>query len=386
MAIFVTGPTGYLGSYVVSRLLQAHREPLSLLVRARDRAEAERRLWRSLQLHLPFATFAELLRARVEIHLGDITEPRCGLEPSAYARLVAKTQSVIHVAASLNRRSERLCQNVNQRGTLEVIRLAQAAHAHHGLRRFSDVSTTAVAGERSHELVREDEAIDWQRRDYDPYARTKKFCEHMIETLLPDVPCTVFRPSTVIGDSRFGATTQFDMLRAVLVLARMRVLPLHPGARHDIVPADYVGHAIADIHQRETPRHRIYHLSAGEQAESHQELMQQLRIAGRPLPHVFAPALEAPFGRAMSALASTPRRLGISGPASLLKVFWPYVVFDTVFDNRRVVEELGAAPPPFSAYAPAVLDFALEHGFNYPYRPWPEARALQQEEAATCSA
>jgi nucleoside-diphosphate-sugar epimerase len=322
---------------------------------------------------MPFAVFESHLRARVELHLGDITEPHCGLSEASRVRLFDCVKSVIHVAASLNRRSERLCLNVNQRGTLHVIELARMIHERRGLRRFSDVSTTAVAGERSHEVVREDDAIDWSRRDYDPYARTKKFCEHMVETLLADVPCTVFRPSTVIGDTRFGASTQFDMVRAVLTLARMKVVPLHPDARHDIVPADYVGHAIADIHQREAPKHRIYHLSAGESAETHEALMARLRVNGRALPHKFAPALEQPFGRLVGALADTPRGLGISGPASLLKVFWPYVVFDTVFDNRRVVEELGVAPKPFSAYAPHVLDFALEHGFAYPYLPWPES-------------
>ena len=35
--------------------------------------------------------------------------------------------------------------------------------------------------------VHEDTAIDWARSDYDPYARTKKFCEHMVQQLLPDV-------------------------------------------------------------------------------------------------------------------------------------------------------------------------------------------------------
>jgi nucleoside-diphosphate-sugar epimerase len=239
------------------------------------------------------------------------------------------------------------------------------------------VSTSAVAGERSHEVVHEDAAIDWERRDYDPYARTKKFCEQMVETLLPDVPTTVFRPSTVIGDTRFAETTQFDMVRAVLTLARMRFLPLQPDARHDIVPADYVGRAIADIHQLPAPKHRIYHLSAGEASEAHGALMRKLLLHGRPLKHVFVPALEAPFGKVMSALSNTPRGLGVSGPASLLRVFWPYVVFDTVFDNRRVVEELGEAPKAFSEYAAPLLDFALAHDFTYPFKPWPEGRAAQ---------
>lgn len=372
MAIFLTGATGYLGSYVVTRLLTAHAERLILLVRAKDRSEAERRLWKSLQLHIPFDVFEGYLRSRIDVALGDITLPRLGLDARAYDALTSTTESVIHVAASLNRRSERLCLNVNQRGTLEVIKLARAAHEHHGLRRFSDVSTTAVAGERNREIVYEDSSIDWERGDYDPYARTKKFCEHMVEALLPDVPCTVFRPATVIGDTRFGATTQFDMLRAVLMLARMRVLPLAPSSRHDIVPADYVGHAIADIHQKPSPKFRIYHLSAGEGAETHEHMMAKLRFGGRALRHVFVPALQAPFGMTMSALAVTPRSLGISGAASLLRVFWPYVVFDTVFDNRRVVEELGEAPARFSDYAGPVLDFALAQDFSYPYQAWPQ--------------
>ena len=378
MTTFITGGTGYLGSYVVARMLRAHQERLSLLVRAKDVAEAERRLWHALQLHMPFAEFERYLGSRIDIVLGDITRSRLGLSPAAYQELVGETQSIIHIAASLNRRSERLCLNVNLRGTLEVIQLARAAHAQHGLRRFSDVSTSAVAGERSHEVVQEDSSIDWQRRDYDPYARTKKFCEHMVETLLSDVPTTVFRPSTVIGDTRFGATTQFDMVRAVFMLARMKVLPLRPDARHDIVPADYVGRAIADIHQRPAPKHRIYHLSAGQNAESHRAMMERLRVHGRPLKHMFVPVLESPFGWAANALSTTPRGLGVSGAASLLRVFWPYVVFDTVFDNRRVVEELGEAPLAFSEYGGRVLDFAVDHDFAYTYEPWPAGRAAAE--------
>ena len=44
----------------------------------------------------------------------------------------------------------------------------------------------AVAGKRSNEVVTEDRSIEWDRSDYDPYARTKKFCEHMMRELLPD--------------------------------------------------------------------------------------------------------------------------------------------------------------------------------------------------------
>src|SRR5207237_3556727 len=109
------------------------------------------------------------------------------------------TDSVIHCAASLNRKSEKQCLNVNLRGTLEVIQLARRAQDQHGLRRYSHVSTVAVAGKRKNEVMTEDEAIDWERSDYDPYARTKKFCELMANRLLLDVQKTIFRPAIIVG-------------------------------------------------------------------------------------------------------------------------------------------------------------------------------------------
>jgi nucleoside-diphosphate-sugar epimerase len=132
------------------------------------------------------------------------------------------------------------------------------------MRRFSQVSTVAVAGHRSHEIVSEDASIDWNRSDYDPYARTKKFCEHMVRELLPDVSRTVFRPSIVLGDSRRAETTQFDMVRAFVFLAGLPVLPFRPSDRIDIVPVDYVAESVVALHQKSKPMHEIYRTGIGE--------------------------------------------------------------------------------------------------------------------------
>ncbi|MGD8862567.1 MAG: SDR family oxidoreductase [Myxococcales bacterium] len=372
MATFLTGATGYLGSYAAARLLREHDGKLAMLVRAESVEAAERRLWGSLQLHMPWEEFREHLRSRIDVYVGDLTAERLGLDADAWRKLVSSTDSVLHVAASLNRMSARLCFDVNLRGTLEVIELARAADALHGLRRFSLVSTVAVCGERQDEVVGEDESVDWARRDYDPYGRTKKFCEHMLARLLPDVPRLVLRPATVMGDTRFAATRQFDMVRAVVMLARMRVIPLPESGRHDIVPADFVGHALADLHLKKELAHGIYHLSAGEGTETYGELMEKLQLGGKSLRHAFVPVLRGPFGSAATAMAASPRGLGLSYAGALLDSFWPYLTFNTVFDNRRVVDELRVTPPPFSTYASPLLDYAISHDFRYPELPWPE--------------
>jgi hypothetical protein len=67
----------------------------------------------------------------------------------------------------------------------------------------------------------------------------------------------------------------------------------------------------------------------------------------------------------------TPRAWGLSRPAALLSVFLPYLFSDTVFDNRRTMQELGQSPPPFEGYAHDLLRWAKEQRFSYPYRPWP---------------
>jgi thioester reductase-like protein len=372
VAIFLTGSTGYIGAHVAANLLEQHGAALNLLVRARDPQEAQLRLWRALQLHLEFPRFYEHLQTRVRVFVGDITSPGFGLGRDEYDRLVHTTDSIIHCAASLNRKSEKSCLNVNLRGTLEVLTLARHAEHYHGLRRFSEVSTVAVAGKRSNEVVTEDRSIEWDRSDYDPYARTKKFCEHMTRVLLPDTPITVFRPSIVLGDSRRAETTQFDMVKAFVFLAGLPALPFRPNDKIDIVNVDFVADAIAALHQKEQPKWDIYHLSSGTSSQTFRELTNALAAAQQKRKPVFLPFAEKPFTRSVDFLSH--RKGPVASGATLLKVFMPYLVWNTVFDNTRVTSELGRRPIPFAQYSFPLLKFSRDNNFEYKYLPWPAMR------------
>jgi thioester reductase-like protein len=369
VAIFLTGSTGYIGAHIAANLLSEHGASLNLLVRARDPHEAEERLWRSLQLHMGFPAFYEFLQTRVRIFRGDLTGERFGLSTDDYDRLVHTTDSMIHCAASLNRKSEKSCMNVNLRGTLEVLQLGMAVNHYHGLRRFSHVSTVAVAGKRQDEVVTEDKSIDWDRSDYDPYARTKKFCEHMIRQLLPEVPKTIFRPSIVLGDSRRAETTQFDMVRAFVFLAGLPVLPLRSTDRVDVVNVDFVADAIATLHVKEKTQFDTYHLSSGRESQTFRQLTESLAAAQDKRGPIYLPFLQSPFTSSVNALSN--RKSAIGRGAALMKVFMPYLTFNTVFDNTRVTTELGRRPVPFLQYSYPLLKFSRETNFAYPYQAWP---------------
>jgi len=380
MATFLTGVTGFLGSYVAAALLRAG-ETLHVLLRADGDADVERRLWRALQLHFDAREFRER-RDRIHAFRGDLTAPGLGLAPADVDRITRTADSFIHCAASLRRTSERACLNVNLRGTLAVLRLAQATRDRGGLRRFSHVSTVSVAGERHNETVHEDTAIDWERRDYDAYARTKKFAELLVRELLDDVPITIFRPSIVLGDSRRPETTQFDMARAFSFLASLPVLPLRAAGRIDIVPVNWVAEAVVRLHRAERPRHETYHLSAGTTSPTYAALTAVLADAfGRRRP-TFLPLLERPFGGAARLVGSLGRG-PIPRGAKLLDVFFPYLVYDTVFDHTRAVEELGSAPASFPDYCVELLRFVRANGFRYPYVDEPPTAAATDTAART---
>ncbi len=372
-ATFLTGATGYLGSYLAANLL-SDGEPVTALVRAADRSAGERRLWDALQLHMDFETFRAHLDERLRILPGDLTAPGLGLSGEDRASLPETIGSIIHCAASLNRKSERSCLNVNLRGTLAIVLLAREIAERGELRRFSQVSTVSVAGARAHEIVSEDDAVDWNRPDYDAYGRTKKFAEHMVRELLTGVPITIFRPSIVLGDSRRPETTQFDMARAFSFLASLPALPLRPLDRIDIVPADWVADAVTTLHRDPEPAHDTYHLSAGHGAKRYREITDTLAdAAGRRRP-LYLPGFEKPFAAATATLSRAGRGK-IRAGARLLDVFLPYLFYDTVFANERAVAGLGRPPAAFTEFAAPLLEFSRGCGFRYPRIPWPEATA-----------
>jgi len=167
------------------------------------------------------------------------------------------------------------------------------------------------------------------------------------------------------------------MVQAFDVLVRLPVLPLRPKDKIDIVPADYVGKAIVAIHQKEQPAHGIYHLSSGVGSQTYRELTDALSETGGWRRPAYWPWLGGTFSRTVNSLSN--RKSAIGYGASLLKVFWPYLDWNTVFDNSRIVAELDEAPAKFSAYAFPLLKFSRQNKFRYPARPWPQGGATPEK-------
>jgi nucleoside-diphosphate-sugar epimerase len=163
------------------------------------------------------------------------------------------------------------------------------------------------------------------------------------------------------------------MVRAFVFLAGLKALPFRPNDRIDIVNVDFVADAIATLHQKTDPRYDTYHLSSGRDSQTFREVTGALAAAQQTRRPIFLPFLEKPFSGAVNGLAN--RKGSMAYGASLMKVFMPYLVWNTVFDNTRVTSEVGRKPVPFSKYSHGLLKFSREQNFTYPYKPWPAATA-----------
>ena len=65
---------------------------------------------------------------------------------------------------------------------------------------------------------------------------------------------------------------------------------------------------------------------------------------------------------------SNRRGTSVGQMAALLKVFLPYLLWNTVFDNQRVVQETGKSPANFTQYGFPLFEFSSKHHFTYPYQ------------------
>jgi hypothetical protein len=109
------------------------------------------------------------------------------------------------------------------------------------------------------------------------------------------------------------------------------------------------------------------------ESQTFRQLTAALAAAQNKRRPIFLPFLQRPFSASVNFVSNRKGSLGYG--ASLMKVFMPYLVWNTVFDNTRVTQELGRKPVPFSQYSYPLFKFSRETDFTYPYRDWPASKA-----------
>jgi thioester reductase-like protein len=333
-AVLLTGATGFVGTELLERLLERGDRPVHALVRAADdHAAAER-----LPAH-----------ARLNVLAGDIEQPGLGLSAATRARLAEEVTTVVHCAASVSfDLSLEESRRVNVEGTRNVVELAERCP---GLERLTYVSTAYVAGE-PRGLFREDQ-LDVGQRFRNPYERSKFEAERMIRGRANGLPLQVLRPSIIVGDSRTGRTSSFNVLYGPLKAfagGRIPAIPARRSAPVDIVPVDYVADRAYEL-LTDGPD-GTFHVVAGRNATTVGRLLElTARHLRRKPPAVVPPGV---YGSVIHPWLRHKYR-GLRK----LEVYFPYFSMRVRFDDR------GLGPgPPVERYFHRLVEFAQRAGWG----------------------
>lgn len=365
--VFLTGATGTIGSALVPRLLQDQGTTVSLLVRARDADDLERRL-REMLAYWGFAAGDDRAR-RIDALQGDISSPAFGLPQANFQSLLTRTTHVIHCAASvkLNMSLEeaRATAVTPVRTVMDFGR--RAASVGH-LKKIDLVSTVGVWGRTPG--VMPEQRLPEVSEFHNTYEAAKAEAERVVWTEGGDLPITVHRPSMVVGERGSGRVIHFQVFYHLCeFLSGTRTFGIMPGLGHtrlDTIPVDWVAEAICWSSREPRSIGRIFHLCSGPSlAIALPRLQQRVRenwsARGHQLPtlRTVDRRLLASLVPVIGAFTGAKTRRALRGLSPVLA----YLGEDQGFSNSESARTFGAAGlpvPTIEDYLDEVLAYYLD--------------------------
>jgi len=363
---FITGGTGLVGKNLLPRLL--HKFPgstITLLVRGEDQEEANERTEAIAREVADEFNIADAPR-RIDGVLGDVGLDHCGLSEAQMERIVKETTHIIHGAATI-RFDHPLdeARALNCGGTQRLLSLAHKAAERGKLERFVYIGSSSVSGQRSGHIY-EDE-LEMGQKFFNTYEQSKNESERIVRNNFDKIPCTVFRPSIIIGDSRTGKTSSFNVIYIPLRLVQKGLLTYVPGTPDtlmDLVPIDWVDDAMVHILSKEESIGKVFHITAGPERAAR---LDEVVVAAvnyfdnhTPLKHPRTMEFisKEEYERRRSAMRGREDAL-----MSQLDTLLPYVTVNRLFNSANtdmLLQDSGLVFPLFKEYSERIFEYCVK--------------------------
>jgi thioester reductase-like protein len=345
--VLVTGFPSFTAVRLVRKILDADdRSRVVVLARDKFARAAEEMI----------AGLPEDARRRAQVVVGDVCDMDLGLSGSEYKVLADEVTTIQHLAGIYFMGVERaVAERVNVDGTRGMIELAGECRR---LRRLCHWSTSFVSGRRKGVILEEE--LDEGQSFHNFWEETKFAAEKLARAAQRRLPVTIFRPGTIVGDSRTGEIDKFDGPYYLMVLIVSSPLDVHlplPGrgvAPLHLVPIDYVIDAAYALSLDERAAGGTFHLVDPQPFSARQVYQLVAERAQKKRPRGFIPT-----GLAKALMRSPGLSKLARAPLAFLEG-----IDDLAFYNSRHAQELllgtGIACPTVDSYVDHLVRYVRE--------------------------
>jgi thioester reductase-like protein len=257
MNVLITGATGFVGGELLVKLSQ-HPEvnKIFCLVRAKNEADAYLRLEHVFNFHHDYFD-----RCKVFPVIGNLFDDN--LSSSLIDNPVLKDISIIiHSAAntSFSKIYDTMVEKTNIGGLIKILTWAKQLNS---LKTFLYIGTATICGKDiSNRTIMEEESPNLKANHLVKYTYTKMHGEILLHQYLPEDKILVARPSIIMGDSKNKNPRSPVILWALATIDLLRLVPINPHSKIDIIPVDYAAESIITLLFSKR-NHLVYHISSG---------------------------------------------------------------------------------------------------------------------------
>ena len=309
-AIFLTGATGYLGTFLLQELLEQTPADIYCLVRAANADAAQQKLQKSLE---SYSLWKDSYSSRIIPVVGELSKPLLGISQEQFKSLAHQIDIIYHNGALVNfiyPYSALKASNVL--GTQEVLRLASQIKTKpvHFVSTTNAISPAQGSGVK---VIREDDTINPAEVMETGYAKSKWVAEKLINIARDrGIPTSIYRPGRIVWHSQTGvgntSDNTFRMLKGCILMGS---IPTRD-AMVNLIPVDFVSSAIAQLSKQQESLGKTFHIVNPHPAPF-KDIVNWLRSYGYPLREI----PDEQWREELRTLADNP-----DNPLSPLVPFW----------------------------------------------------------------
>jgi thioester reductase-like protein len=341
--VLLTGYPSFLARRMAEQILA--REPDTLLycvVRSKLAPLAQ-----ELAMTLPASR-----RNRLVMMEGDAASMDMGLSGAEFHEVSSRIDRIFHFAQfSYIDADAKLARHANVHGAREALEMARAAPRLTQLVCMSSATVASASG-----LVRETDPPK------DPPYRTViedtlAHAERIYRRAAPQIPLTVLRPSTIIGDSDTGEIDRLDgpypLILLLLTSSRKSAvpLPIRGDVPLNLVPVDFVIRAAHVIGSSPSAAGKTFHIVDPAPLSARRVFELVAHAAGRRSPRGAVPSYVA---RSMLRAPGVERF--VKSPRAFLEVLTTDARFDAA-NTTDILRGTGVVCPPFESYVDRIVNY-----------------------------